>query len=336
MKKQQLLDLINKYLEGGCSPDEEFLLEKYLEFLNNEDAGWNEKESGDKKFVEEKIYSEIMQMINKREKSVKHKIITSPYLLKIAASIIFLMVVSVSVLYITGVFNNNSDSVIWQEQRTIPGEKLLVKLADGSEIILNADSKLRYPANFQGKTREVYLVGEAYFEIKHDISKPFIVHTSNLFTTVLGTKFNISAFPDEKNISVSLIEGRVKVTELKSNSVVKNSILHPDEKLVYNVGNSTSKIEQSNIEDAIGWEKNVLKFKDEPLHNVFIQLERAYGVRFEIASKSFENYLITTNFQNASIWEISEIIKKLTGLDYKTVKESDKIKKIIFFKKGRI
>jgi ferric-dicitrate binding protein FerR (iron transport regulator) len=333
MQKQQLINLVSKYLEGNCSPDEELLLERYLEYVNKGKADWNEKELGDKKIVEEKIYSKIANIIALKEKDSKPKIITSPYMLKIAASIIFLIAALTSVLYISGVFNNNSKVDIWKERVTVPGEKLVMKLADSSEIILNAGSRLKYPAVFSGNTREVYLEGEAYFEVKHDITKPFIVHTTNISTTVLGTKFNVCAFADDKNISISLVEGSVKVTEITPNAGDKSSILRPNDKLVYNFKSKSSKIEKFDSLEAIGWKDNILKFKDEPLKNVFVKLERAYGIKFKLESKSFENYLITTNFQKAPVETVSKIIKKLTGLDYRTIKENNQVKEIVFFKR---
>ncbi|MDR3626948.1 MAG: FecR domain-containing protein [Ignavibacteriaceae bacterium] len=333
MQKQQLINLVNKYLEGNCSPDEELLLERYLEYVNKGKTDWNEKELGDKKIVEEKVYSKITNIIALKENNSRPKIIASPYLLKIAASIIFLIAALTSVLYISGVFNNNSKVDIWKERVTVPGERLVIKLADSSEIVLNAGSRLKYPAVFPGNTREVYLEGEAYFEVKHDITKPFIVHTTNISTTVLGTKFNVCAFTDDKNISVSLVEGSVKVTEIRPNAGDKYSILRPNDKLVYNFKSKSSKIEKFDLLEAIGWKDNILKFKDEPLKNVFLKLERAYGIKFKLESKSFENYLITTNFQKAPVETVSQILKKLTGLDYRTIKENNQVKEIVFFKR---
>jgi ferric-dicitrate binding protein FerR (iron transport regulator) len=333
MKKKELLNLINKYLEGECSPDEGLILEKYLESFSKENAEWNEMELGNEGRVEEMLYSGIIQKIKYQDKNVFLRIVTSQYFLKIAALIAFLLILAAGILYTSGIFIEKSSLIVWNEKSTVPGEKLILRLADNSEITLNAGSKFRYPARFNGRVREVYLEGEAFFEVAHDSSKPFIVHCKNISTTVLGTKFNISAYSNEKVITISLVEGKVNISESKPTGIKKLAILQPKDQLLYSAIKNTYQIKKFDMAEIIGWRDNLLEFKDEPLKNVFIRLERAYGVKFELTPKSFENNLITASFQKASLLTISEVIKKLTGLSYNTIKENDQIKEIIFSQK---
>src|SRR5688572_8298430 len=88
-----------------------------------------------------------------------------------------------------------------------------LRLPDGSTVLLNEGSKLEYPITFSGDTREVFLQGEGYFDIQHNPSKPFVVKTANVTTTVLGTAFNVKAFPSEKHITVTVTRGKVKVSK---------------------------------------------------------------------------------------------------------------------------
>jgi ferric-dicitrate binding protein FerR (iron transport regulator) len=271
-----------------------------------------------------------MRKINDKDKNVVQNIITSKYFLKIAASIVFLMILTTIVFYLSGRLQGNSTSLSWTEKNTITGEKIVLKLADNSEITLNADSKFRYPVRFEGKTREVYLEGEAFFDIARDTSKPFIVHCKNISTTVLGTKFNINAYSDEKEISISLVEGKVNVSENEVGNIQRGTILQPLQQFRYSTIKKTYQITGFDTTEIIGWKDNLLEFKDEMLKNVFVHLERAYGVKFELKPRSFENNLITVSFQKASLLTISEVIKKLTGLNYNMIKENGQIKEIIF------
>ena len=175
--------------------------------------------------------------------------------------------------------------------------------------------------------------GEAYFEVTHDVIKPFIVHSGNISTTDLGTKFDVSAFPNEETIIVSLEEGKVEVSTNKSGTQKEDIILSPSQQLIYNKEKAISKIEQFDLEKTIGWKDNILVFDNEPLSKVLIPLERYFGVKFEIADQSLANRTIKANFKNNSFWTVTEVLKKATGLTYKTIQENNELKKIIFYEK---
>jgi len=248
-----------------------------------------------------------------------------------AAAIILVMIGGYVILQQTGIFNKHEDiKTFWNQRQTHAGEKSIIKFNDGTQITLNANSKLKYPINFINNKREVYLEGEAFFEVAHDPSKPFIVYSNNISTTVLGTKFNINAYSDEEEIAISLVEGKINVSENVFGNINKTAFLHPNQQFFYSAIKKTYKIKDFDVEEITGWKDNLLKFNDETLKNVFVRLERAYGVKFEVEIKPFENYLITANFHNSSLLTVIEAIKKLTGLDYITIKENDQVKKIIF------
>lgn len=335
MKKQQLAKLINKYLEGKCSPDEELLLEEYLDSLNDKKNSQGKRKLSYEELTGEETYSRIIQAIDnmKKGKTGLQKIVASRYLLKIAASIIALLTLSVCALYISGVFSSNSNQVAWTERKTISGEKSIINFADGTKIILNGNSNLKYSVNALNNTREVFLEGEAFFEVKHDTTRQFIVHSKNLTTTDLGTEFDISAYSNEKEITVSLVSGKINIAENENEKISKSTILQPKQQLVYSTTKKTYNLRDFDMVEIIGWKDNVLKFKDATLKDVFIKLERAYGIKFQLQTKSFEGFLITANFDKAPVETVTKLIKKLTGLDYTNIKENDQIKKIVFFKK---
>ncbi|MGD8780266.1 MAG: FecR domain-containing protein [Ignavibacteria bacterium] len=276
-----------------------------------------------------------LELINiKRETKTSKKfferlldILTGKYIVRYAV-VLFVLVAGYSIFNYMGIF----DSSALIERVTPFGKKAVVTLSDGSKVILNSGSRLRYPEEFSGSQRDIYLEGEAYFEVMYD-KKRFTVHTAGVSTSVLGTKFNISAFPSEENIIVALIEGKVKITKKGPNNKesTKSIILTPNQQFTYNTNTDESSITEVNIQKAIGWKDNILVFENEPLNQVFKKLERAYGLEFKCEKKVLGNYNITTKFVNDSVWLVAEVIKKTTGLNYKTRKENNITKGFVFF-----
>jgi ferric-dicitrate binding protein FerR (iron transport regulator) len=332
MDIRRLSDLIEKYKRGECSPQEKELLDNYLESFQNNPDEWNENEMGNQRIIEEKIYSEIMDSINKEKNHYFIGVFLSPSLLKRAASIIFILILVSGILNLSGIFEQKTSSVVWQEKVTSPGEKSVLNLSDGSKVTLNADSKLKYPDHFDNASREVYLVGEAYFEIHHNINRNFIVHTGNLTTTDLGTKFDVSAYPENKTIAVSLLEGKVKVSRNEKGKVGRIAILKPKEQLVYDKENNVSSFNVFDFLEVVGWKDSVYKFVNEPLRKVLPQLERAFGVKFRLTDQSVLAQKITIKFERNSLQTVINVIKSLTGLDYKILKKNNNIKEIVFFR----
>jgi transmembrane sensor len=228
-----------------------------------------------------------------------------------------------------------SDATVWNEKKTVMGEKVILTLLDGTKITLNADSKLKYPVRFREEPREVYLDGEAYFEVTHDDTKPFIVHSGGVTTTDLGTKFNVKAFPGEQDITISLQDGKVKIQAEISESKkgIREILLAPTQQFVFNKENKSSVVETFDPQKAIGWKDNILIFDNESLSNVLPSLERYFGVKFEIANPALANRIVKANFKNESFWTVVKVMEKATGLAYKTEKDNNDIKKIVFCEK---
>ncbi len=332
MIKRKFSKLIEKYKSGKCSPYEKKLLEDYLDSFQNNADGWNEDEMGKHRIVEAKIFAEIIKNLRKDKTYSFTRAFYSPALLKRVASIIFFIIVGSGILYMSGIFNQKNGAAIWYEKITSSGETTILSLADGSTVNLNAESKLRYPEEFEGETREVYLEGEGYFTIYHNADKPFIVQTKKLTTTVLGTKFDVSAYPENNTIAVSLLEGKVKVSSSEWGKNGKKIVLKPKEKLLYDKENNICSLAAVDSLKAIGWKDGIYKFENEPLSEVLTQLERAFGVKFELTDQLVLTQKITSKFEKSSIETVAEVIKSLSGLDYKLTKESNGRDKVSFYR----
>ena len=349
MNEELFITLVTRYLSREVSVDEIEQLnsllkqKKYSTLFNAIKEKWIEAEHGESSFeynpergltlltAKIRTYNPSFQW----EKKVKQKYLFpyQPRSLRIAASIAFLFVLVTGAFFVVNVLKQKSVAITWNEKKTVMGEKSIVTLLDGTKITLNADSKLKYPVRFGEESREVSLEGEAYFEVTHDAKKPFVVHTGRVSTTDLGTKFNVYAFPNEENIIVSLEEGKVEVSTNKSSAKKEDVVLSPKQQLVYNKENETNTIEEFDLQKVIGWKDNILVFDNEPLSKVLVPLERYFGVKFEIADQSLANRNIKANFKNESFWTVVNVLEKATGLTYKTSKENNEFKKVVFYKK---
>jgi len=327
--------LVEKYKRGELSRQEKERLESFLESFQTNSGKWVENEMGNQRIIEERVFSRIQESIHGEKIHYVNRTFFSPSLLKRAAAIAFFFIVSYGLLYISGVFSKRTVPVVWCEAVTSAGEKSILVLSDGSQITLNADSRLRYPYQFSGTNREVYLEGEGYFVVHHRNDQPFVVHTGDLSTTVLGTKFNVSAYPDSKTIAVSLLEGKVKVSRNEEGRIDKAVVIVPKEQLLYDKEHDTSSFSLFDSLEAVGWKDNIYKFEDEPLANVLFQLERAFAVKFKITDQQVLVQRITIKFENNSLQTVAEVLKSLTGLNYHIVSDSGEAREVVFFGKTK-
>ena len=231
---------------------------------------------------------------------------------------------------------------------TRPGSKSQVKLPDGTLVILNADSKLSYPDNFLGNTREVTLVGEAFFKVTENKQKPFIIHSKAMDIKVLGTVFNVKAYPNESVSEATLIKGSIEVT--LTNRTNEKIMLKPSEKItVSNIAEpSKSNLKQAassaikpvehiplialdqvsvdkkeNIFKEIGWTQNKLMFKNESLQSIVTTLQRWYGLSIEIRAEKLKNLKFTGNFTEESFVQVMQALQLSYNFDFK--KENNSI-----------
>jgi len=210
---------------------------------------------------------------------------------------------------------------------TRPGSRTKIQLPDGTQVWLNADSKLTYDNDFGITSREVTLIGEAYFDVVSNKKVPFYIHTSSIKVKVTGTAFNVRAYPGETITETSLIRGKVEVT--LNSSPDKTYYLRPREKLIVSdnmVNDSYSNAEgvmakQSRIDKAVelptlkklvynaidsipvetAWVNNKLAFTDESFREVADKMERWYGLQIVFAAPELETIRFTGRFENESV-----------------------------------
>lgn len=188
--------------------------------------------------------------------------------------------------------------------RTPRGKAYTVVLPDGTRAILNADSKLLFPSRFTGENREVQLIGEAYFDVKKDAAHPFIVKTEKVVTRVLGTEFNLTAYP-ESDVSVTLISGSVVVNDDVTLKPGENATLDGEE----------CKVTTVDTEYYTQWKDGYFYFDNVPLIDVVRELGRWYNINIQINDNSLMSYrLHFIADRNANIEQVVQNLNELSFL----------------------
>ena len=218
------------------------------------------------------------------------------------------------------------------------GERKNIQLPDGSNVTLNGGSSIQINESFGLFSRDVFLVGEAFFDVKHNATHPFIVHTSTMDIKALGTSFDVKAYGDEKITETSLIKGIVEVTLKESNN--RTVLLYPNQKIswehslaeggsgklpiaakenVLQVTDSLMKkltVTSAGDIKEIAWKENKLIFEDELFSNIAILLERWYGLKVEFKDDAIRNYRFTGIFEKEDLTTVLGFLKESRNFNY--------------------
>ncbi len=207
--------------------------------------------------------------------------------------------------------------IIYNELITPRGGSYNLKLADGSEVWLNAGSKLKFPVAFIDSTRQVFLEGEAYFKVAHN-GKPFVVNSGNLDVRVLGTSFNISAYADDKEIKTTLVEGKVQIDYANSDNTTNVSrILTPNKQAVISKSDTDIEITEVNTSQYTSWMLGKIEFENEPLNEVMKRLARWYDFKYEFKNNKAQEFHFSARIDNTeSISNILEMLEMTTDVKF--------------------
>jgi ferric-dicitrate binding protein FerR (iron transport regulator) len=319
--------LIRRFFQGRLSPHERIELEAwYASADDGADAEVGSVQGETLESVKQQMYNDL----RRRMGSSSTRLRPTPLVWRIAAVLAFVALVPWAGVTVFEAMWGPTPASDWTEKSTLPGERWMVTFVDGSRVTLNAGSSLRFPRAFAERSREVILTGEAYFEVARDTARPFSVRSGELRTTVLGTSFNVNAFPEEGQIIVSLLEGQVCVSGAETTEGPRSVMLRPSQQLVYDRADQTVTVAVANVQQAVGWKDDQLRFDHQPLSKILTTLERTYGVRFELADTSYHSRRYSANFNKASLWAVTEVLRKLTGLNVRHVRENGELKKIVF------
>lgn len=192
-----------------------------------------------------------------------------------------------------------------------------VALPDGSVIFLNADSRIKYSMDGRNNFREIFLEGEAWFEVAKNKKKPFLVHTNAFDVKVTGTRFNVKAYDNENEVAATVEEGSVIIQSSKNFKMGGEFLLKPGEQLVLKRETKEAAIKEVNTKWFTSWKDNKLIFINMELKDLVVLLERKYGVDIEVKRKEIMELHFDGTIKNESIIEILDIMKNTLPIDYK-------------------
>lgn len=216
------------------------------------------------------------------------------------------------------------------EVENVSKETRLINLPDGSSVILKKGSKLAYPNYFKKEIREIYLTGEAFFEIAKDPQRPFYVYANEIVTKVLGTSFNVKAYPGDKEIMVSVKTGKVSVyksgtleaTKQASSLELEGMVLAPNEKAVFektkaSLTKKDGEVIRENIESVI--QKMSFEYDETPVEDIFKQLELAYKINIVYDQSVIGKCPVTASLTDEPLYEKLSLICRAVRASYEIV-----------------
>jgi len=315
MTKQEFNLLSNKYLQGLCSVEEELLLMRWNEKIDQEN---NLKISNkEKDEIRSRIWKNIHSKIPNKHFSKITKIgigvVTS-----LAACLLLVFLLNVRTTEISDSKSVNT-SGMEMKNMTLVDQKVLLK--DGSLVILKPQSSIIYGKDFNIKKREVFLIGQAFFKVKRNVTKPFVVHSGDLNTEVLGTSFWVKSNARNNQIEVSVTSGKVSVyaNKVSDNNNLNGVILTRNQKVVFDIVSKT--INPTIVDNPLpiltpDFSKDQLIFQATPLQSVLSTMSKHYGVEIILTNPKSNDCQITADLNGLSLFTQLDLICKSVGAIY--------------------
>ncbi|TWW00934.1 FecR family protein [Chitinophaga pinensis] len=328
MEQDKIRKILERYNEGQCTPEETAVIEEWFNSIGDQyTSPKNEREiQADLAAVQRTLMNHIQPATPVRRLMRSWYYVAAAVAVLVAAGAWFFQQKqraanpSSPEQPLAGNIARTSRTVAdgFVTVNTPKGNREQLVLEDGSTIVLNAATRLRYPEHFTGNSRDIYLEeGEAWFDAAPKPENAFTVHAGNVSTIALGTTFNVRAYPHEQQITVALLTGKVKVTTASQAPV----ILQPSEQASFDRRSLQLVKTTFNTEETIGWQKGYLVFKDASYEQVRIAIENRYGVTI-INQSDKKDWTYTGNFRQETLANVIETICLTESLSYTIGKDT--------------
>ncbi|RKD88170.1 FecR family protein [Mangrovibacterium diazotrophicum] len=328
-------ELLDKFLNDQCSPEE---LEQVKNWLSKFDSA-DEKEKlvyedwksfdlpdiefgADENLKFNRLLDNIHSKLNKTQRVARTRNVSRfiGWATK-AAAILFIPVLSILCYTVYNQVKQPSslaDMMVDSVEVSAPvGSITTVKLSDGTTVHLNYGSKISYPRIFTGKKRELKLKGEGFFEVAHNPEKPFIVEANGLNVKVLGTKFNVQAYPGQNVVSTTLVEGKVELEHATGQGSAKQlGAMKPGQHVEYFINSGKIESTIGNTGKYIGWKDGLLMFENSDIEEVVDRLGRKFNVDF-VVDDDLRDLTYTVTFIDEPLSQILELMKEITPIRYR-------------------
>jgi len=324
MNRSTFVALLQKYQQKTATDAEKQVVEQWYTLLEEQPRQLPEKEWLE---LENRLWQKLQNQILGLEATTQTIVIPlwQRTIFKIGAAASVVIVAALGYLFYQG--NMTAMRTQGLVRQKVKGMELVVNttsnilpvtLEDGSKVTLHPQSELRFPTHFTPHQREVFLTGEAFFEITENAARPFLVNAGQLVTKVLGTSFRVRAQPDSPEVEVSVKTGKVSVYERAEPSQVKSNkngngvVLTPNHRVTFSTENKlfiTGLVEKPAVLANIVVAQNLsFVFNDAPISYVLSQLEKAYSIDIEIDNEGLNDCPLTANLTDKSLYAQLEII----------------------------
>lgn len=318
-------ELINKFFSREITNEEMDLLKSWLEqdkearrIFNEVNELW--QKTGDHSKLDEynsdKAWMNISSKLNFKMNSSRSVTIIKKnnfIFLMAAATVACLVAIGGISLWITGKKFTNQITANSTIVTTDEGEKAHIFLTDSTEIILNSGSTLEYNGQYNIKDRLVKFTGEAFFNVRTNREKPFVVQLGKMSITATGTRFNIFSYGNEDRIETTLVEGVIQVS-IKDREPIH---LKSGQQVVYYLKSDKVLVHDVQSDTFTSWKENKLRFYDTPFEEVMRSIARKYNVEFKIKDNELVDLKYTATFINESIEEVMQMLKTVSPITYK-------------------
>jgi len=302
----QIKQLFEKYQAGTATPQERELVESWFDSHQHDPELKNQIDPAVFEDLDARMHT-LLQPVNVQPLNFRW--------MQVAA--VFLM------MGIAAIFIKRNYTVktklpeTFTEIKAVKGVKKEITLKDGTTVFLNSGSSIFVSSDFGINNRTVKLSGEAFFHVHRDITRPFIIHTGKLATTVLGTSFDINAYPEDDQLKVTVATGKVKVEGTGrdgTKQLLAKDLVH-NQALVYHKIKDTHRIKISNADSISSWRSNHLIFDNASYPEIARTLSRWYGMDVELG-KPANARRFTLSFYNEPVDRVLNVLSDLTGMTY--------------------
>jgi ferric-dicitrate binding protein FerR (iron transport regulator) len=290
--EEKIRDLFNKYVEGTASAKERLVVEEFFEKM--QEGGVTPERAAHDQLLMNRLDEKVFKKTIYRQRFQRRTML-------VAASLLILLSAVIPVFLL----QESTITVLAQQ-----GERTRVVLPDSSIAYLNSGSAISYSSRMRGSERTITLSGEAYFEVKHDPSKPFIVESTTLKTRVLGTRFVVSDYPGEE-ASVVVRSGKVGVAAADNRPL---AMLEKGQRVYYK--NGIPLVEPVEAKDYYSWKDGNIVFDAANLKQVIHMLNRRFNVNIVLTSTFDEKCTITGSYPDRHIEDILKSLQFIYGIEY--------------------
>ena len=323
MDQEEFRNLLIRYRNGKATKEEKKLVDAWYADIGTDDVqpDMNEATLRDKYW--KNINAHVLSNSASGKKQNRSVLLQSNFL-RIAASIILL----VGLVYF--LYEREAPQTIASADTITQGLKSVINtestvrqvlLPDGTTIDLNPGSQIDFVEAFNAPMREVYLKGEAFFSVKRDVSRPFLVYSNEVVTKVLGTSFRIKAFDNERNVTVSVRTGRVSVyTQSKDKTKNEEVIIAPNQQIVFN--REEQKLKKEIVPEPVPIAEAQstpakTKFEGASVLRIFDAMQGMYGLTIQADENNFKNCILTTTLFEDELFKRLDIICQAIGATYR-------------------